>query len=125
MKKKVEACATKSFNYCKSEASNDIGTLILSEVALGKQYERINAENVTQSTLNSKKCNSTKGVGKYVASEENAINIYDNVKIPMGPLKMVNKNNNLWYNEHIVYNTDAFLIRYLAIVKNVGGRSNY
>ena len=60
-------CATKSFNYCKSDASNDIGTMILSEVALGKQYERINAENVTQSTLNTKKCNSTKGVGKYVA----------------------------------------------------------
>jgi hypothetical protein len=98
--------------------------LILSEVALGKQYERINAENVTPAVLNTKKCNSTKGVGKYVALEENAVKM-DNVKIPMGPLKMVNKNNNLWYNEHIVYTTESFLIRYLAIVKNVGGKSNY
>lgn len=98
--------------------------MILSEVALGKQYERINAENVTQITLNTKKCHSTKGVGKYVALEENAVDI-DNVKIPMGPLKMVNKNNNLYYNEHIVYTTESFIIKYLALVKNIGGKSNY
>lgn len=98
--------------------------MILSEVALGKQYERVNAENVTQGTLNTKKCNSTKGIGKYVALEENADDI-DNVKIPMGPLKMINKTNTLLYNEHIVYNTNAFLVKYLALVKNVGGQSNY
>lgn len=118
------SCSTKSFNYCNSAASNNIGTLILSEVALGKQYERINAENVTQEILNKKKLDSTKGVGQYESLDANVVTL-DNVKIPMGPLKLINKNNTLYYNEYIVYDVDQFLMKYLVIVKNIGGKSNY
>jgi len=118
------SCCTKSFNYCNSNASNNIGTLILSEVALGKQYDRVNAEHVTVDTLNKKYCHSTKGVGQYESLESTVV-LMDDVKVPIGPLKLVNKKNTLYYNEYIVYNVDQFLVKFLAIVKNVGGNSNY
>ena len=119
------SCATKSFNYCKSEISDNIGTLILSEVALGKQYDRVDADWITKDMLAKKKYDSVKGVGQYESVDTNAVVIDNNIKIPMGPLKMINRNNNLYYNEYILFDVNQFLIKFLVIVKNVGGRSNY
>ena len=115
--------STKSAYYCRMESTNNIGTLIMCEAALGTPYQQINANySITKDSLAKINCHSTWGVGQYQPSKEV---LMDGIKVPMGPLKKKNPKNTLYYNEHIVYDVNQVLIRYLIVVKNVGGISNY
>jgi predicted DNA-binding WGR domain protein len=116
-------CATKSFNYTRAQSSNNIGCLILTKVALGKQLQKSSADcSINNDTLKKQKCHSTKGVGKWEPSSYTTI---DNVKIPNGKLHVANNNSQLRYNEHIIYNINQQNISYLIIVKNNGGYGGY
>jgi len=110
------AC-TKSFSYCRTESSNNIACMILAQVPLGKIAKRVNADYyVTPESLKKEKCDSIQGVGKFTPSSHKVIN---DIKIPCGKLIESNKPNTLLYDEHIIYNSNQQLIKYLILVKNV------
>ena len=92
-------------------------------MALGKQLEKNNSDySLNKDVLTKQKCNSTKGVGKWQPTD---FTIVDNIKIPNGKLGKVKPNVILNYNEHIIYDVNQQLIRYLLIVKNIGGYGGY
>jgi poly [ADP-ribose] polymerase len=110
-------CCTKSFSYCRTETSNNIGCLGLLRVPLGSIAKRKNADYyVTPDSLKREKCDSIQGIGRYTPGSFKTIN---NIKIPCGKLIESNQPNSLLYDEHIVYNSDQQLIKYLILVKNV------
>lgn len=116
-------CCTKSFNYTRAKDTKDIGCFVMAEVALGEQLKKLDADYyLNQNTMIKEKCHSTKGVGKW---EPSSSTIIDNVKIPNGPLHVANNTTSLRYNEHIVYDINQILIKYLVIVKNNGGYGGY
>lgn len=105
---------TKSANYCHSHLSNDIGLLLLCEVALGESnelfYSDYNAANLPDGKL------STKGCGSYGPSEDNFVEL-DGVTVPMGPGGDIAVNGSLRYNEYIVYDVNQVKMKYLVKVK--------
>ncbi len=107
---------SKSANYCFTSPSNDVGCLLLAEVALGRPNELLQA-NYNAHILPSG-CLSTKGVGRTHPDPTGTLALPDGVKIPMG--KGVDSNvagGSLLYNEFIVYNTSQVRMRYLLKVK--------
>ncbi len=112
----ASAC-TKSFSYCRTESSNNIGCLGLAIVALGTVGRRVNADYyITPASLKKEKCDSIQGVGRYTAKSHIVVN---NIKIPTGPLIEQKTNCSLLYDEHMVYNSDQLLLKYLILVKNI------
>lgn len=117
------ADSSKSFGYTRAHATNDIGCFIVAEVALGNQQSKFNAEyNITEKGLLKNGYNSVKGEGRWQPSSSTTIN---DVTIPNGPLTELYKNATLRYNEHIVYNIDQILIKYLIVLKNNGTYSGF
>jgi poly [ADP-ribose] polymerase 2/3/4 len=116
----ADSC-TKSMNYCRAQSTNDIGCLILNEVALGKQSPRNNPDyDITKASLAKTGCHSAHGVGQYVPSD---ITVIDGLAIPNGKIVDTKKKTYLKYNEFVVYDVDQILIRYLILVKNIGNYS--
>lgn len=111
-------CVTKSFSYCRTETSNNIGCLALAQVPLGKIGKRLNADyNITPESLKREKCNSIQGIGKYTPSASTMINEID---VPNGELKESKKvGASLLYDEFIVYDSHQQFIKYLILVKNI------
>jgi poly [ADP-ribose] polymerase len=110
-------CVTKSFSYCRTETSNNIGCLAIAQVPLGKIGKRMNADYyITPTSLKKEKCDSIQGVGKYTPSSSTTI---DDIKIPNGPLINSKQNGSLLYDEFIVYNQNQQFIKYLILVKNI------
>ncbi|KAJ3049780.1 Poly [ADP-ribose] polymerase 1 [Rhizophlyctis rosea] len=131
---------SKSANYCFASADNPRGLLILSEVALGQMYERVNAEYVEKLPRGK---SSTKGVGqtgpsKFVPFPYRTFDEKDPVSesgeadgkglhMPMGPpgpqpLPGKARHSSLLYNEYIVYDVNQVVVRYLIKVKFNFGR---
>ena len=108
---------SKSFGYTRSETTNNMACFILGEVALGKTLDKVNADYyINKQSLTKQGCHSTKGMGRYIPSNQVTI---DNVIIPQGPIKDTKKQMSLLYNEYIVYDISQILIRYLVVTKNV------
>ena len=106
---------SKSFNYCSTETSNDIGVLLLCEVALGNTLNCTKANSILgPKDMQKNKCHSTWGQGKQTPGGEV---IVDNIRIPNGKLTDSKINSVLLYNEYIVYNTDQIRQAYLVVVK--------
>ena len=111
------SCISKSFSYCRTESSNNTACMILARVPLGKIAKRVNADYyVTPESLKREKCDSIQGVGKYTPSSSQKIN---DIIIPNGKLIESKQPNTLLYDEHIIYNSNQQLIKYLILVKNV------
>jgi poly [ADP-ribose] polymerase len=107
---------SKSFGYCRTEISNNIACLALTEVALGKIGKRVNADYyITPESLKKEKCDSIQGIGKFTPSSISKVN---DCSIPNGKLVESKQANSLMYNEYIVYNSKQQLIKYLILVKN-------
>jgi len=118
----ADSC-TKSFNYTRAQSTNNVGCLIMAEVALGKQSEEYHANySINKDYLDKKKCHSTKGIGKWQPSTSIEI---DGIKIPNGKLHDIKKQTDLRYNEHIVYDVNQVNIKYLVMVKNDGNYVGY
>ncbi|XP_076033544.1 poly [ADP-ribose] polymerase 2-like [Oratosquilla oratoria] len=110
-------CSTKSANYCMATGRNNVGLLVLCEVALGKTNDLLQAD-YTASKLPAG-CSSVKGLGTLVPQDKNLVTMDDGVVVPMGPLAEIKGNKfnyNLQYNEYIVYSVAQVRIRYLVKV---------
>jgi poly [ADP-ribose] polymerase len=113
----------KSFNYTRAYQTNDIGCMLLGEVALGNVAEKKNADYyINKASLKKVGCHSTKGLGRWAPSNSKTVK---GVSIPNGPIKEVNKSASLRYNEFIVYDVNQVLVKYLIIVKNNGNYSGF
>ena len=113
----ADSCS-KSINYCRANTTNDIGCLLLSEIALGNASTRNNPDyDITKATLTKTNHHSAHGLGKWQPSSSI---IADGIKIPNGKLKDTGKGTYLKYNEFVVYDINQILIRYLIVVKNNG-----
>lgn len=111
------SCVSKSFSYCRTETSNNIGVLALAEVALGNIGKRINFDyNITPESLKKEKCDSIHGMGRYTSFGN--VNKVDDVVIPNGVLSDTGSKS-LLYDEHVIYNSNQQKIKYLILVKNV------
>lgn len=116
-------CATKSFNYTRAKGTDNIGCLLVAEVALGNMYERKDADySINKRSLNQINCDSTKGIGRWAPVEKTTIG---NVSIPNGAMEEVDKNTCLRYNEYIVYDINQVLIKYVCIVRNNGNYNGW
>jgi predicted DNA-binding WGR domain protein len=115
--------STKSFNYTKADKTDDIGCIILSEVAMGRINKKINPDNkLTKSKLIENNYQSVMGLGKWGPKEKS---INNGIEIPNGKMEIVNNKTYLRYNEYVVYDVNQILIRYVIICKNVGGYDGY
>ncbi|EGD75556.1 polymerase family [Salpingoeca rosetta] len=112
--------SSKSANYCFTNRSNNTGILLLCEVALGKQEERLSADSYLHQTLPKTK-QSTWGKGRVAPDPKDTIVIDGDVKVPKGKLADTGVSNphgyTLQYNEFIVYNTKQIRFRYLLRCK--------
>lgn len=113
----ADSCS-KSINYCRANATNNIGCLIVNEIALGNISTRNNPDyNINKSVLDKTNSHSIQGLGKW---EPSSFTMVDGVKIPNGPLTEKNKGTYLKYNEFVVYDINQIFSRYLITVKNTG-----
>ncbi|CEG48226.1 poly polymerase catalytic domain containing protein [Plasmopara halstedii] len=116
---------SKSANYCWTTPENPQGVLILAEVALGVLYKAQKAEDLTYTALKkNKRCDSTHGVGRMVASEEDHVTMADGVVVPTGKLLPSNSCGPLLYNEFIVYRKEQVKLRYLVNLDFLYGEAN-
>uniref|UniRef100_A0A3P9DEE2 Poly [ADP-ribose] polymerase n=1 Tax=Maylandia zebra TaxID=106582 RepID=A0A3P9DEE2_9CICH len=110
--------SSKSANYCFSNQNNNVGLLLLCEVALGESNELLDADYEANNLPAGK--HSTKGLGQTGPDHKNSVTL-DGMTVPMGPgVKTgVGKSNaySLLYNEFIVYNPAQTRMRYLLRVK--------
>lgn len=110
--------SSKSANYCFANQNNNVGLLLLCEVALGESNELLDADYEANNLPAGK--HSTKGLGQTGPDPKNSVTL-DGVTVPMGPgVKTgVGKSNaySLLYNEFIVYNPAQTRMRYLLRVK--------
>ncbi|XP_032388428.1 poly [ADP-ribose] polymerase 2 isoform X1 [Etheostoma spectabile] len=110
--------SSKSGNYCFTNQNNNVGLLLLCEVALGDSNELLDADYEANNLPPGK--HSTKGLGQTGPDPKNSVTL-DGVTVSMGPgVKTgVGKNNcySLLYNEFIVYNPAQTRMRYLLRVK--------
>jgi poly [ADP-ribose] polymerase len=105
---------SKSANYCFTSPSNNIGCLLLCDVALGtcneKLYADHHAEQLPPDT------HSTKGCGK-TAPPESTYSDSDGVKVPLGKGEATVHNGSLLYNEYIVYDIAQVRMKSLFVVR--------
>ncbi|XP_067462613.1 poly [ADP-ribose] polymerase 2-like [Thunnus thynnus] len=110
--------SSKSGNYCFANQHNNVGLLLLCEVALGDCNELLVADYEANNLPDGK--HSTKGLGQTGPDPRNSVTL-DGVTVPMGPgVKTgVGKNNgySLLYNEFVVYNPAQTRMRYLLRVQ--------
>lgn len=106
---------SKSANYCATTPTNNIGLMLLSEVALGNVKELTRATFI-QSLPND--VHSVKGVGKTMPNPTDFFTLDDGVVIPYGKQITNNAvNSELLYNEYIVYDPAQVNIQYMLKVK--------
>ncbi|AYV77165.1 MAG: polyADP-ribose polymerase [Barrevirus sp.] len=109
-------CVSKSWNYCRTDATKGIGCLALAEVSLGNVSKRINADyHITKESLKKTGHDSVQGQGQTAPKSNTVI---DNLIIPNGPLAKTNVGAQLLYDEFIIYEGNRHLIKYLVIIKN-------
>lgn len=108
-------CITKSLQYCDGNSSNNLCALLLCQVALGKQLEKIEAaSHLSPQDMIKNKTHSTWGKGCMTPSSYITV---DNVKIPQGKMIEGNSKSVLWYDEFIVYNVSQIKLKYLVLIQ--------
>lgn len=106
---------SKSANYCFTTPQNNVGLMLLSEVALGNMHELSNATYIEKLPAGK---HSTKGVGKTSPDPTAAHTRADGVVIPRGkPVVNDKLRSSLLYNEYIVYDVAQAHVQYLLKLK--------
>jgi poly [ADP-ribose] polymerase 1 len=106
---------SKSANYCFTNKANNVGFMLLSEVALGDMHELTKAQSSIQKPPNGK--HSVKGVGKTQPDSTQSIQ-RDGVTIPLGNSVTNDKlKSDLLYNEYIVYDVAQVNVQYMLKMK--------
>ena len=108
--------SSKSANYVFASASNNVGFMLLCEVALGSMNELTHAEYMDAPP---KGCLSTKGLGQSVPDESEYAELEEGLVVPAGKLKRDDSGGqrSLLYNEYIVYSVDQIRQRFLLKVQ--------
>ncbi|XP_062916245.1 poly [ADP-ribose] polymerase 2 isoform X1 [Mobula hypostoma] len=110
--------SSKSANYCFATREQDLGLLLLCEVALGNCNELLTADAGADHLPAGK--HSTMGLGRVAPKEGNSVSL-DGVMVPMGPGKETGVKNphgyTLNYNEYVVYQPAQVRMRYLLKVQ--------
>ncbi|XP_031566693.1 poly [ADP-ribose] polymerase 1-like [Actinia tenebrosa] len=102
---------SKSANYCRTTPTNNVGLLMLCEVALGNMHELKAANFVTKPP---KGKHSVKGLGRTAPDCKGHNVLEDGTIVPMGKGVESNvKDTSLLYNEYIVYDVSQINIKYL------------
>ena len=112
--------SSKSANYCFASRQDPVGVLMLCDVALGKQYERLSAEYEAAASCRKAKCDSTWGKGRTApaASGNTALPSDTKCTVPMGAGAPSGVDRtSLLYDEFIVYSTEQFVQKYVLQVK--------
>jgi hypothetical protein len=126
--------SSKSIGYCDPESSNREVCLMVVEVIKGKELELFDADYNIDDKIHSMGYDSVWAHGyygnyqnskckEYVLSSESKCkeNIVGDVKVFNDKIQsydQLNKNRvPLWHNEHIVYNKDSFIFRYMIHLK--------
>jgi poly [ADP-ribose] polymerase len=105
---------SKSANYCGLNKGSNTVCFALAEVVLGKESKRTKSDYyITKESLKKEGCDSTWGLGKMTPE---SFVMVDGVKIPNGKLVPSNVSTVLQYDEKMMYDSNQFCIRYLAIV---------
>lgn len=106
--------SSKAANYCMTDPTNNIGLLLLCEVALGKVHEIFESDDKLPKGL-PEGCDSVKGVGKSTTDPKTHTKIEDDILVPIGK-QVPNKGvkSQLLYNEFIVYKESQTMIRYIV-----------
>jgi predicted DNA-binding WGR domain protein len=111
------SCYSKSVNYCNTETSNNIGAMLLCEVALGKPLEKTQSDHyLSDKSMKHYGTNSTFAIGKSTASPGIMI---DDLRIPNNKMVKSDKNTVLLYDEYIVYNQSQVHQKYLLLFKKI------
>lgn len=101
-----------SIEYCYASQSNNIGVLLLCEVALGNTVKSVDPDSIDELPDGH---HSVQGVGKISPQSSKCI---DNVIIYSGPLKEDNAIESAFdYNEFVVYNNKQVQLKYLVQFK--------
>lgn len=102
---------SKSANYCCTDTTNNVGLMLLSEVALGEMYELYQAKYVEKLP---KGKHSVKGIGRTEPNPDATVKLNDiDVPVGEGVQPTLPKNTGLLYNEFIVYDVAQVNIKYL------------
>ncbi|RWS28966.1 Poly [ADP-ribose] polymerase 1-like protein [Leptotrombidium deliense] len=109
---------SKSANYCHTSPTNNVGLLLLCDVALGNMYElqrSMQAMSITQLPEN---IHSVKGVGQTYPNRNEFLELASGTVVPCGkPCTEELKETSLHYNEYIVYDVNQVNIKYLLKVE--------
>jgi len=102
---------SKSANYCRTSPSDNIGLMLLCEVALGNMHELTSASYITKPP---KGKHSVKGCGRTGPEPSADVTLDDGMIVPIGKGTTTNVlNSSLLYNEYIVYDVAQINIKYL------------
>jgi poly [ADP-ribose] polymerase len=89
--------------------------LLLVEVALGKSYRAQEAEDLSYSSLKETHgCDSTHGIGRMAAPEDEYVMTPEGVVVPIGEFEPSDGDGSLLYNEFIVYRSEQVRLRYVV-----------
>ncbi|XP_055388626.1 uncharacterized protein LOC129617415 [Condylostylus longicornis] len=122
---------SKSSNYCFADQKNPYGILVLSEVALGDPYHKLNAEESAAKNCKEKGCHHTWGIGGTLpdpSSQALLPSRFGGSLIPLHTGKGVSSksvleqikmsgSSSLLYNEYIVYDEAQVTMRYILRVE--------
>lgn len=107
---------SKSVGYTRWHDFDGYACLMLNVVALGKQYEKTEAEcDITKSKIRKLGYDSTYGRGSTTTKMKYKIN--DKIYVPAGETIKYDEKTNLLYDEFIVYDTKQIMQKYLVVVK--------
>ncbi|KAF9163376.1 Poly [ADP-ribose] polymerase 2 [Actinomortierella ambigua] len=111
-------CVSKSANYCFTNRRDNVGLMLLCEVALGDQLELTNSDYYADQKCREQNKHSTKGLGRTIPDPEGDIEIDSGVTLQLGKLVDTQvPNAYLQYNEMIVYDVSQIRMRYLVKMK--------
>lgn len=89
--------------------------LLLADVALGTPYQTPTGQYLDYKTVKGQRgCDSTHGLGRMAPAENEFESLPDGLVVPAGTLKPVVGNQQLLYNEFIVYRREQVQLRYLV-----------
>ena len=112
--------SSKSANYCFASSDAPLGVLLLCDVALGQQYERLSSEYEADRSCRKAGADSTWGKGKTRPDPTGNTPLPgdSSLVVPMGKGATSGvKNSTLLYDEFIVYDTKQVRQKYVLTVK--------
>lgn len=108
---------SKSFGYTRFREFDNYACLLLSNVALGKQYKITQAEpTINKDILTSKGCDSTYAIG--CTTLKNKYTINKNIIVPAGDMIDSDVHSVLLHDEFIVYDVKQINQKYIVIIKH-------